>query len=95
MRNVNLLQPENCITTYSPQAFVVIYSVVDRTSLSTAEEILQTLWKSETISSKSVILVGNKADLVRSRAIPFDGKHFFLADFYVTLSSGRSENQIP
>nr|CAD7203519.1 unnamed protein product [Timema douglasi] len=62
-------QPENCIITYEPHAYCVVYSTVDRTSLRVAEETLQYLWKTDSVSSKAVILVGNKTDLVRSRAV--------------------------
>jgi tRNA U34 5-carboxymethylaminomethyl modifying GTPase MnmE/TrmE len=47
---------------------------VDRASLRCAEETLQFLWKSDTVSSKAVILVGNKTDLVRSRTVTTEGK---------------------
>ncbi|KAK6622063.1 hypothetical protein RUM44_001870 [Polyplax serrata] len=63
------MSPENCITTYQPQAYIIVYSVVDRLSFQIAEETLQSLWKTDSIGSKAVILVGNKTDLVRSRTI--------------------------
>jgi len=68
------LQPENCISSYEPHAYCVVYSTVDRASLRCAEETLQCLWKSDTVSSKAVILVGNKTDLVRSRTVTTEGK---------------------
>ncbi|XP_021921879.1 mucin-5AC-like isoform X2 [Zootermopsis nevadensis] len=64
------MSPENCISSYEPHAYCVVYSTVDRASLRCAEEILQCLWKNDTVSSKAVILVGNKTDLVRSRTVP-------------------------
>jgi Rad/Gem-related GTP binding protein 1 len=67
-------QPENCISSYEPHAYCVVYSTVDRASLRCAEETLQCLWKSDTVSSKAVILVGNKTDLVRSRTVTTEGK---------------------
>ncbi|XP_023703119.2 mucin-5AC isoform X2 [Cryptotermes secundus] len=63
------MSPENCISSYEPHAYCVVYSTVDRASLRCAEETLQFLWKSDTVSSKAVILVGNKTDLVRSRTV--------------------------
>jgi hypothetical protein len=67
-------QPENCISSYEPHAYCVVYSTVDRTSLRCAEETLQCLWKSDTVSSKAVILVANKTDLVRSRTVTTEGE---------------------
>ncbi|XP_069687421.1 uncharacterized protein [Periplaneta americana] len=63
------MSPENCISSYEPHAYCVVYSTVDRASLRCAEETLQCLWKSDSVSSKAVILVGNKTDLVRSRTV--------------------------
>ena len=65
---------ENALATYMPDALVVVYSVVDVGSLKIAEEILQYLWKTGSASDKAVILVGNKSDLVRTRAVPIVGK---------------------
>ena len=65
---------ENALATYMPDALVVVYSVVDEGSLKIAEEILQYLWKTGSASDKAVILVGNKSDLVRTRAVPIVGK---------------------
>ena len=59
---------------------VIVYSVVDNTTLKVAEEILQYLWRTRSATDKAVILVGNKSDLVRTRAVPIVGKlfiHFF------------------
>jgi Ras family len=73
MRNC-VFQPENCITTYEPHAYVVIYSVAEKETMLAAEETLQFLWKSASVGTKAVILVGNKTDLVRSRAVTTDGE---------------------
>jgi len=67
------VQVENCISTYNPQAYVVVYSVVDAESLAVAEDLLHFLWRSDVISTHAVILVGNKIDLVRSRCISSQG----------------------
>ncbi|XP_037918216.1 uncharacterized protein LOC119656024 isoform X3 [Hermetia illucens] len=61
---------ENCLSTYEPHACIVAYSVVDRNSFRIAEEILNYLWQEHVTKEKAVILVGNKADLARSRVIP-------------------------
>jgi hypothetical protein len=53
---------------------VIVYSVVDASSLGTAEEILQYLWRTGSSNDKAVIVVGNKADLVRKRVVPIVGK---------------------
>lgn len=52
----------------------MIYSSSDRDSFILAERILQSLWTSENIAQRAVILVGNKADLARSRAVSSEGK---------------------
>ena len=57
-----------------PDALVIVYSVVDNTSLKVAEDILQYLWRTQSGTDKAVILVGNKSDLVRTRAVPIVGK---------------------
>lgn len=51
----------------------MIYSSADRDSFMLAERVLQLLWTSENIAQKAVILVGNKADLARSRAVTSEG----------------------
>ena len=53
---------------------VIVYSVVDVTSLKIAEDILQYLWKTGSATDKATILVGNKSDLVRTRVVPIVGK---------------------
>lgn len=62
------------MSTYEPHACIVAYSVVDRNSFRIAEEILNYLWQEHVTKEKAVILVGNKADLARSRVIPTAGK---------------------
>ncbi|XP_032678904.1 uncharacterized protein LOC116847715 isoform X2 [Odontomachus brunneus] len=63
------MTPENCIATYEPHAYCVVYSTTDRASVRVAEEVLQSLWRSDHVSARAVILVGNKIDLVRSRLV--------------------------
>lgn len=66
-------QVENSIATYEPHACIVVYSVVSRGSLKTAEEILNYLWQENYTREKIVIVVGNKADLMRARCITTEG----------------------
>ncbi|XP_051166119.1 rhoGEF domain-containing protein gxcI-like isoform X2 [Leptopilina boulardi] len=63
------MTPENCIATYEPHAYCVVYSTTDRSSIQMAEGVLQTLWRSDHVSARAVILVGNKIDLVRCRLV--------------------------
>lgn len=63
-------QVENSLSTYEPHGCVVVYSVVQRSSFRQAEEIVNYLWRENITRDKAVILVGNKADLARSRLIP-------------------------
>lgn len=63
------IQVENCLSTYEPHGCVVVYSVVQRSSFRQAEEIVKYLWRENVTKDKAVILVGNKADLARSRVI--------------------------
>lgn len=56
-----------------PDAFVVMYSVIDKASFQRAEQYLAYLRDQDL--GKPVILVGNKVDLARSRVVPYsDGK---------------------
>lgn len=57
-------------------AFVVVYSITDRGSFARAVDALFRLREKGCTANKAVILVGNKADLVRSRDITEEGKHF-------------------
>lgn len=66
-------QVENCLTTYDPHAFVLVYSITDRSSFGFADEILKYLWSESYTKEKVVILVGNKVDLARSRIMKTDG----------------------
>lgn len=61
---------ETFCSTYNPDVYVVVYSVVDRRSLKVAEETLLYLWKSDYMATHGVILVGNKVDLERKREVP-------------------------
>jgi len=58
-----------------PDAFVLVYSVVDRSSFQKAEAELRKLQEWDLTRMKAVVLVGNKIDLVRSRAVSTQGEH--------------------
>ena len=66
------LEAENALSSYSADCVVVVFSVTDSDSLGEAEEILQYLWKTGSLNTRATIVVGNKADLVRSRQVPID-----------------------
>ncbi|XP_015837636.1 uncharacterized protein LOC664242 isoform X2 [Tribolium castaneum] len=90
------LSPDSCINKYTdPHAYCVVYSSADRSSLACAEKILQTLWTLDTISTKAVILVANKADLVRSKVVSTEeGKSMATAYDckYIETSVGINHN---
>ncbi|XP_043278949.1 GTP-binding protein RAD isoform X2 [Venturia canescens] len=58
-----------------PDAFVIMYSVIDKASFQRAEEYLARLHDQDLLRGRPAILVGNKVDLVRSRSVSTqDGK---------------------
>ena len=67
-------QVENSLSTYEPHACVIVYSIVARSSFRMAEETLNYLWRENVTKEKAVIIVGNKADLARSRVITTQGR---------------------
>jgi Rad and Gem related GTP binding protein 1 len=69
-------QVENSLSTYEPHACIIVYSIIQRSSLRCAEETLNYLWRENVTKDKAVIVVGNKADLARSRAITTAGNGF-------------------
>ncbi|XP_028169011.1 uncharacterized protein LOC114358994 [Ostrinia furnacalis] len=60
---------ENCLSTYEPHACVVVYSVVARSSFVRANELLSYLARESFTADRTVVLVGNKADLARARQV--------------------------
>ncbi|XP_033322963.2 rad, Gem/Kir family member 3 [Megalopta genalis] len=75
LRFLNISNPKTELESVHPDAFVVMYSVVDKASFQRAEEYLERLHDQEFLRGKSAILVGNKVDLVRSRVVSSqDGK---------------------
>lgn len=55
-------------------AFVVLYSVIDKASFQRAEQELNRLVDMDLLRSRPAILVANKIDLARSRAVSAQGK---------------------
>ena len=53
---------------------LIVFSIAEESSLKEAEEILDKLWQSGHLNTKTVIVVGNKTDLVRTREVPIDGE---------------------
>lgn len=80
--NIPFFQPENCLSSYDPHGYCVIYSSADQESFMVAERVIQSLWTSENIAQRAVILVGNKADLARSRVITSEGKHILFCCYF-------------
>ncbi|XP_050420083.1 uncharacterized protein LOC126833022 [Adelges cooleyi] len=86
---------ENSIATYEPHACIVVYSVVSKGSLKVAEEILNYLWQENYTREKTVIVVGNKADLMRARCITTEeGKQLACSREckFIETSSGIQHN---
>ncbi|XP_023724099.1 GTP-binding protein Rit2 [Cryptotermes secundus] len=93
---INLANPkEELDRTDPPDAFVVMYSVIDKASFQRAETELARLQDWDLVRSRPAILVGNKVDLVRSRAVSSqDGKCLactYRAKF-IEISVGISHN---
>lgn len=83
------------MSTYEPHGCVIVYSVVQRSSFRQAEEIVKYLWRENLTKEKAVILVGNKADLARSRVIPMaEGKALAksIDAKFIETSSGIQHN---
>ncbi|XP_076279193.1 rad, Gem/Kir family member 3 isoform X2 [Lasioglossum baleicum] len=75
LRFLNISNPKSEMENIHPDAFVVMYSVIDKASFQRAEEYLERLHDQDFLRGKSAILVGNKVDLVRSRVVSSqDGK---------------------
>ncbi|XP_054012278.1 GTP-binding protein RAD [Hylaeus anthracinus] len=75
LRFLNITNPKTELENIHPDAFIVMYSVIDKASFQRAEEYLERLHDQDLLRGKSAILVGNKVDLVRSRVVSSqDGK---------------------
>jgi len=58
-----------------PDAYIVVYSVIDKSSFQRAEDELARLQNWDALRGRALIVVGNKIDLARSRAVSTqDGK---------------------
>nr|CAD7587756.1 unnamed protein product [Timema genevievae] len=93
---INVANPKMEMDRVSPpDAFVVMYSVIDKASFQRAEDELARLQDWGLMRSRPAILVGNKVDLARSRAISTqDGKCLactYRAKF-IEISVGISHN---
>ena len=64
---------------YSPDAFLVVMAVDDRSTLCQAELLLSQLSSRDLLHTKPVILVANKTDLVRNRVIKQSGQYLALS----------------
>ncbi|XP_017773796.1 PREDICTED: GTP-binding protein GEM-like [Nicrophorus vespilloides] len=72
---LNISNPRDIDRADPPDAFVIIYSVVDKASFLKAEAEITRLHDADLLRSRPAILVGNKVDLARSRAVSTqDGK---------------------
>ncbi|XP_050473281.1 GTP-binding protein RAD isoform X2 [Bombus huntii] len=69
LRFLNVANPKTELENIHPDAFVIMYSVIDKASFQRAEEYLERLHDQDFLRGKSAILVGNKVDLVRSRVV--------------------------
>ena len=56
-----------------PHAYVLLYSVIDKSSFQKIEDDLARLQKWDALRGRALIIVGNKIDLVRSRAVSTQG----------------------
>ncbi|XP_018324105.1 uncharacterized protein LOC108736243 [Agrilus planipennis] len=71
----NVANPREIDRAHPPDAFVVVYSVVDKASFLKAEAEMTRLQDADLLRSRPAILVANKIDLARSRAVSTqDGK---------------------
>lgn len=60
---------KNPVSTYNPDAYLVVYSVASRSSWQAAKEYLSVIHRWDNAEHKAIILVGNKTDLVRLRTV--------------------------
>ncbi|XP_034175603.1 rad, Gem/Kir family member 3 [Osmia lignaria lignaria] len=75
LRFLNIANPKSELESLHPDAFIIMYSVIDKASFQRAEEYLERLHDQDLLQGKPAILVGNKVDLVRSKVVSSqDGK---------------------
>lgn len=73
-------------------AYIIVYSVTDKSSFEKASELRIQLRRARQSENIPIILVGNKSDLVRSREVTVDGKLFA---FWKKIHDVPSRFQIP
>ncbi|XP_025404793.1 GTP-binding protein REM 1 [Sipha flava] len=76
-------------------AFLVIFSVVDKNSFEIAETILKNLREHEMMRSRPAILVGNKVDMARSREVSAQEGRYLACTCrakYIEVSVGINHN---
>lgn len=76
-------------------AYLVIFSVVDKNSFETAETILKNLREHEILRLKPAILVGNKVDMARSREVAAQEGRYLACTCrakYIEVSVGINHN---
>ncbi|KAM3183193.1 hypothetical protein ACTXT7_010815 [Hymenolepis weldensis] len=65
----------------SADAYLVVYAIDDRESFRSAQTIISEILGRCKIAS-AIVLVGNKADLVRARSVSSDGKSLFKSSLF-------------
>ncbi|OQR77961.1 hypothetical protein BIW11_06722, partial [Tropilaelaps mercedesae] len=85
----------NPVTSYQPDAYLVVYSVTSKSSFAAAKEFLQTIRKWDNMAARAIILVANKTDLVRLRVISTnEGRSFASGEGikFIETSAGINHN---
>lgn len=86
---INYIWLQEIDKTNPPDAFVILYSVVDKASFLKAEAEMTRLHDADLLRSRPVILVGNKVDLARSRAVSTQGI------IYIIISNFKWRSFLP
>ena len=69
-----LIFPQTCLPELC-DCVLAVFSVADVDTFKEAERILEDLWRSGDLEHKTVVLVGNKTDLVRARQVQIEGNY--------------------
>ncbi|KAF2353562.1 Small GTPase superfamily [Trinorchestia longiramus] len=75
--NVSSMEEFQEETCQDVAGWVVVYSITDKASFQKAGELLEKLKSMLLLRNKAIAVVGNKCELVRSRAVNVDGKFNF------------------
>ena len=78
----------------SADAYLVVYAIDDRESFIGAQTIISEILGRCKIAS-AIVLVGNKADLVRTRCVSFDGEWQAIARLNGLLSGQLTPYSLP